>query len=399
MRRLTGGLLLLITGWSLGWYSHHYWGAEPDAAPDSVDTVNALTADVVPPAPEPRPSRRAPVGDLAQLLDRGTFDTAFEHYAVLQQQADAPAVQRARERILSHAEKLINGQRYRPAIKLLQLYLQYEYRDAEARLLLAQAFYHDGELRDAIDALYEARGHAYRPAMLERLTRRLRAVTAEHIKVLARNSDHTGLLQLYQHLTQLEPAYAPYFIGLANTQLALNDKDAARRSLLLVAQDPDVGAGARTLLAQLRDTEAGIEEDTQTPTENDGTGVPLVRRGNHFLVDARLNNTHDVRLLIDTGASVTILSPAALDRSGIRYTDTGRTSVFNTANGQVRAPIYRLDVLVLGDWQVSRLEFGVLELAGSSAFDGLLGMNFLEHFQFFIDQNEALLRLQLKESG
>jgi predicted aspartyl protease len=28
--------------------------------------------------------------------------------------------------------------------------------------------------------------------------------------------------------------------------------------------------------------------------------------------------------------------------------------------------------------------------------DGLLGMNFLNHFQFFIDQNEARLRLFAK---
>jgi len=35
----------------------------------------------------------------------------------------------------------------------------------------------------------------------------------------------------------------------------------------------------------------------------------------------------------------------------------------------------------------------VLDLGDRSGLDGLLGMNFLNHFQFFIDQNEALLRL------
>ena len=36
-----------------------------------------------------------------------------------------------------------------------------------------------------------------------------------------------------------------------------------------------------------------------------------------------------------------------------------------------------------------------LRTRGDSNIDGLLGMNFLRHFQFFIDQNEALLRLSI----
>jgi len=82
-----------------------------------------------------------------------------------------------------------------------------------------------------------------------------------------------------------------------------------------------------------------------------------------------------------------------LAQRGIRYRDTGRSGVFNTANGRVRAPVYVLESLSVGDWKVSNLEIGVLDLSGGSAIDGLLGMNFLKHFQFFIDQNEALLRL------
>ena len=65
------------------------------------------------------------------------------------------------------------------------------------------------------------------------------------------------------------------------------------------------------------------------------------------------------------------------------------------ANGTVRAPVYKLDVLSVGDWQVRQLDIGVLALAGMPGVDGLLGMNFLNHFQFFIDQNEALLRLSV----
>ena len=83
-----------------------------------------------------------------------------------------------------------------------------------------------------------------------------------------------------------------------------------------------------------------------------------------------------------------------LKRRGLAARATGRTGLFTTANGRVSAPIYRLDSVSIGDWQVSDLDVGVLEL-GDSGIDGLLGMNFLRHFQFFIDQHEALLRLSI----
>jgi predicted aspartyl protease len=89
-----------------------------------------------------------------------------------------------------------------------------------------------------------------------------------------------------------------------------------------------------------------------------------------------------------------MLTPDALKRRGVAAHATGRTGIFNTANGRISAPIYRLDTLSVGDWQVSDLDVGVLEL-DDPQFDGLLGMNFLGHFQFFIDQNEALLRLSI----
>jgi clan AA aspartic protease (TIGR02281 family) len=100
-----------------------------------------------------------------------------------------------------------------------------------------------------------------------------------------------------------------------------------------------------------------------------------------------------MQLLIDTGASLTIFTPEVLEQHGIRYHETGRSDIFNTANGPVRAPVYKLDYLSVGGWQVHHLEIGVLDLGSGAGVDGLLGMNFLSHFQFFIDQNESLLRL------
>jgi clan AA aspartic protease (TIGR02281 family) len=385
-------VLALITGWSLGWISRDRWWPEPQALTPSRVSASAPTGFPLPAFPV-EVERPESSDAFRQLLESKAFERAMERFETLQAQADDASVQRARIQLLDRARRLISQGDYSSATRLLQLYLQIDYRDVEARQLLAGALRGQNDLRAAIDQLYEAKGQAWRPETLEELTRTIRAVVTQAADALKQHGDSAGLLELYQDLTRLEPGYAPYFIGLATAQLALDDIDAARQSLQLVAQDPEVGARARELLERVRVAATEAQSPETTATATGVAGIPLVRNGSHYLVDARLGS-QPARLLIDTGASLTMLTPDTLQRSGSGARATGRTGLFNTANGRVSAPIYRLDALSVGDWQVSDIDVGVLDL-GDSGVDGLLGMNFLRHFQFFIDQNEALLRLSV----
>jgi clan AA aspartic protease (TIGR02281 family) len=384
-------VLALITGGAMGWLARDHWSLEAHRD----HTMELLVPDLSPKLPESshlvvdvRPGSHA---GLQKLLENRSFDRAVERYEAVQAQGDEAAVQSVRKELLDYAGQLITQADYSSAIDLLQRYLKADYRSVDARVLLAQARQGRGELRAAIDQLYEAKGLAWRPERLEQLERDIHALVGRYAATLRQRGDNAGLLALYQDLTQLEPSYAPYFIGLATAQLALDDPDAARQSLLLVAQDPDVGAQAQELLEHLRLAAAETSPQETSALASEVAGVPLQRRGSHFLVDARLGS-QSARLLIDTGASLTMVTPALLQRRAHAAHDTGRTDVFNTANGRVRAPIYRLDALSVGDWQVSDLEVGVLDL-GDPGIDGLLGMNFLRHFRFFLDQDKAQLRL------
>ena len=391
MRKLTVGLLIFIAGWGLGWYSYRQWGTDSSQSAPPLILVPSNPAN-----PEESAAVFTPPGhgdDIVNLVQGNEFDAALERYESLQVQTDDTAVADARTQILSHARLLIADRRFSLAEQLLQLFLVADYRDVDARILLAEAYRGQEHFHAAIDQLYEARGYAYRPAMLAQITGRVRSIVAELTQSLAGNDDQHALLALYQHLVQLEPDYAPWFMGLAVTQLALDDKEAARRSLLLVSQDPDVGAQAQLMLSELSVALAEVQDTDAPDSATEVVGIPLRRSGNHFIVDARPAHGRSVRLLIDTGASLTIFTPAVFEQRGIRYQDTGRTGVFTTANGPVQASIYKLDSLSVGDWQVHHLEIGVLDLDSRSGVDGLLGMNFLNHFEFFIDQNKALLRL------
>ena len=162
-----------------------------------------------------------------------------------------------------------------------------------------------------------------------------------------------------------------------------------------MVNDAGVGEQARGMLARLQETMPAMTGSGQATLVTEVAGVPLVRSGQNFLVDVTPAAAGSLRLLIDTGASMTMLTTDALQRRGLRYHETGRSELFNTANGKVRAPIYILESLSVGDWYVQQLEVGVLDLGGQAGIDGLLGMNFLSHFRFFIDQNETVLRLSL----
>ena len=396
MKKLIGGFGLLLLAWGLGWVSHQQWNAEPDIV------VSMRAPLLPPPALRNKSNSTASTNEdhlpadhtlavILRLLEQKQFQAALEHFEVLQTNANDTLVLQARELFLSHARRLIHAQDFRLAKQLLKFYLQNSFRDVEALLLMSEIDLAENNFQSAINRLYEAKGYAYRPEMIDQTRERIRQVVDRQTRLLQQRKNHVELLELYQYLTQLEPDYAPYFLRLATAQLALSDTRSARRSLHLIEQDPDVGLQAQAMLKQPPLAEPAQAEPT---TQMETADIPLSRVGDHFLVDAWLNNSTQVRLLIDTGASMTILSPGMLERNNIAYRDTGKTRLFNTANGQVSAPIYEIGSLSLGEWQVSPIKIAAMPIDHTTAFHGLLGMNYLKHFQFFIDQNEARLRLQ-----
>ena len=387
--------MIFATGWGLARLMYSSSDSDPQKSEQPAIPVPSISIDSDQSATGFTQTESGYVGDIANLLQRYEFEVALERYEISLAEEEDETVAAVRAQILSFARQLIAQRHTDLAAQLLQRFLLTSHRDAEARILLAEAYLNEENIHAAIDQFYEARGYAYLPAMLQRINTRIRSAVTELARSLERNNDQNTLLALYQQLTQVEPDYAPWFIGLAATQLALDDREAARRSLVLVAQDPDVGARAQAMLSEISAAVVTPQETEPQDFTTEVVGIPLHRRGNHFVVDARPESGRNVRLLIDTGASVTILTPDVIEQKGIRYQDTGRSRVFTTANGPVRTPVYRLDSLTVGDWKVNQLEIGVLDLGAGTDVDGLLGMNFLRHFQFYIDQNKAMLVLSV----
>lgn len=112
-------------------------------------------------------------------------------------------------------------------------------------------------------------------------------------------------------------------------------------------------------------------------------------RGNKVLVPVTISyrsETVQARLLLDTGASITVISPELAGRLGIRQEHT-RQAVGRMADGSfVSAQNAIVDYLMVGPKVKQSAEVAVLPMNGPAmGFDGLLGMNFLRDFRYHIN--------------
>ena len=116
--------------------------------------------------------------------------------------------------------------------------------------------------------------------------------------------------------------------------------------------------------------------------------------GRHILVDARINGTATVKLILDTGAAGTLISPRALAAAGVsltRGTRSARTrGVAKDAEVEVmQVPIQSLEV---GTARVGRMIVASYDMDMPDA-EGLLGQDFLGHFNVVIDSANGTVKL------
>lgn len=123
--------------------------------------------------------------------------------------------------------------------------------------------------------------------------------------------------------------------------------------------------------------------------------APIQLAGSSALVGAAVNGS-PVTLLVDTGASMTILSPRAMARLGITVPVTAPKILTTVVGGGTLAmPYVRVSSLRVGEFTVEDIDVGVYDaLPQAPAVDGLLGANFLNHFKVTLDRDQRHLTLE-----
>lgn len=351
MARAASLLLVLATGMLAGWFIAQFFRADQDAPAPLVES---------PPLPaEPTIQSLVSARDFETLARRVSDETRF-----------IPAIASL------------------PTEEQLQAIDSYESRFDESFLLASTRvalLARDGRFADAMDALLVAAQLVRAEDQQARFEELLERVTMSYSQELLARDALEELDSMYEQVTLALPELAEYQMQLGLLRIRTGRFDAAAIPLAQIQNHPRLGEQARALLRQAERSES---LDTATAPES----IPLRLSGSQFVVDAIIDDGVVVSLMIDTGAAVTVLEPAMLRQLG--YSLDGRRELFATAGGVVEAPVVTLGRLALGGSGIRELAVGGMDLNLPGDIDGLLGMNFLRHFEFRIDQEGAALHLE-----
>jgi len=122
----------------------------------------------------------------------------------------------------------------------------------------------------------------------------------------------------------------------------------------------------------------------------------LEQIGDAFTILACLNRRYKANLLLDSGASSVQISPALARRMGVDPLEGMRVKRTLADGAVTYARQVVLKEVNVGGAQVKNVPALVLEDDAPRASDGLLGMSFLNHFDFKIDTEQKLLALRCK---
>lgn len=127
------------------------------------------------------------------------------------------------------------------------------------------------------------------------------------------------------------------------------------------------------------------------------TSVPIQVVGDKILVSVTINESPRAFLVLDTGATYTILRPALLERLGISVPGSAPRWKFPQLRGEpISMPFARVRSLKVGDVAVEDIDVGVYDAFPSAqGVDGLLGADFLNHFRVTVDRGSRQLTLEV----
>jgi len=379
--------MLILLAWAAGWVSHDYLqpavqGASK-AIPPQTMSASPTRAAPVETKPHHKPSVAAAISQQNDALQ--AFQSALQ-----QEQFDAamniwPAnrEQQARELVFAVSRKLQHQERNQSALRLLQRYRDQFPGDLEAGLMQA-GILHQSKLFQRETFLLMAMLHTTSgSASVHQVREHMQqAIDAETLQLTQSRHDRE-LLNFYRRLSNQDGANQDYILMQAKILIQMADLSQATSLLQPLLFDPDMAGSAHALLDSIKARKAAHYQ----------ASIPLQRSGKHFLVPISINGNPPLYLLIDTGASITLIhhlqDPAP--------NNSGQAMTLQTANGIMQVPLFTATTLHLGRFDLHDVTLGVLSKPIAEHANGLLGMDILRHFNFLIDQQAPALKLSWRD--
>lgn len=283
-----------------------------------------------------------------------------------------------------HTQQLISQKHFIDAEYSIGSFLDYSSADRDflhlhVKLLLAQKL-----LFDAIDKAYSMQYSLNTLAEQNHSIKQARELVQQQSQPLLETRQWPALAELASYVLQLDPQYAYVSWLHALAQYEQGELNNALNTITPLLAQPDINTKANELHKKIQ---AALLKPSR---------IPLGKQGEHYIVQGMVNQQYQVELLLDTGASISLLSQATFENL------TNYTSFLyiqdislSTAGGLITAPVYQVNEFALDGYVVKNLVFAVSPYMNDKN-DGLLGMNYLKHFDFYLDQDNQVLSLSQK---
>ena len=127
------------------------------------------------------------------------------------------------------------------------------------------------------------------------------------------------------------------------------------------------------------------------PSEPEGVSVNLARRHELWLAEVVLNNKLRRYLVVDTGASFTLISRQVANDLGIIIDENSPSIPASTVSGSILTPLVTLSSIRVGKAEIEDVDVAVYTMPSGN--DGLLGNSFLNKFRVVIDSMNGKMTL------
>lgn len=131
--------------------------------------------------------------------------------------------------------------------------------------------------------------------------------------------------------------------------------------------------------------------------------VPLIRDGGYALVPVSIGGTDSLWFVLDSAAGGSVISPATRDLLGFGE-DAGIEATVTGAGGDTNFQALEIDPISIGGFTRTNVGVVVIDLTpfqkqeSERTYAGILGNDFLRHFDFVLDLPRQSLRLYPRET-
>ncbi len=121
-------------------------------------------------------------------------------------------------------------------------------------------------------------------------------------------------------------------------------------------------------------------DDRDSDGRSEGRAIAIRQSSDgHYYVNVRVNGS-DARLLVDTGATLTVLSKYQAERAGLFPSPSDYTASVRTASGIAKAAVVRLNTLEIGEARLQNVRALVMDTPANTS---VLGIDTLQQFRSY----------------